>query len=141
MTTGLVLLNAVDAVAPGFQIDGAIEIVDHALDDVVLDRHAVGRDVVAAVPVEIALAHLFERQPEMARDDVDDGLDREHALRPAIAAERRVRHGVGLARQAAEAQHRQPVAIVGMAERARQHRRRVIGDMAAIGGEQQVETL
>ena len=72
----------------------------------------------------------------MARDRVDDGLDREHALRPAIAAERGVRHRVGLARQPAEAQRRQPVAIVGMAERARQHRGRVVGDIAAVRGKQ-----
>ncbi len=75
----------------------------------------------------------------MPRDDIENGLDREHALRAAIAAKRGVRHRVGLAGQAAETQHRQPVAIVGMAERARQHRRRVVGDMAAIGGEQEIE--
>ena len=107
------------ALAPGFEIDRPVKLVDHRLDDVVLDRHAIGRDVVAAVTIEVAATHLFQRQPEMPRDRVDDGLDREHALRSAIAAERGIRHRIGLAGEPAEAQHRQPVAIVGMAERAR----------------------
>ena len=113
--------------------------VDDALDDVVLDPHAVGRHVVAADAVVVALAHGCDRQPEMPRDAVDDGLDRQHALRAAIAAERGVRHRVGLAGQAAEADVRQPVAVVGMAERAGEHRGRMVGDIAAVGRERQVE--
>ncbi len=34
---------------------------------------------------------------------------------------------------------RQPVAVVGVAERARQHRRRVVGDVAAVRGQREVE--
>ena len=139
MITGLSRLNASTSRAPAAEVDGALELVDHALDDVVLDRHAVGRDVVAADAVVVARRDRVDRQAEAARDRVDDGLDREHALRPAIAAERRVRHGVGLARQAAEAEVRQPVAIVGMAQRAREHGRRVVGDVAAVGRQREIE--
>ena len=78
-------------------------------------------------------------RPSLRRDGLDDGLDGEHALRPAIAAERGVRHRIGLARQAADADVRQEVAIVDVTQRARQHRRSVIGDAAAIGGERDVE--
>src|SRR5262249_16303514 len=46
---------------------------------------------------------------------------------------------VGLARQAADSHVRQEVAIVDMTERAREHRRRVIGDAATVGGEREIE--
>src|SRR5258708_24805905 len=73
------------------------------------------------------------------RESLEGRLDRKHALRPAIAPERGIRHGVGLARQAAEADVGKKVAIVGVAQRARQHGRRMVGHVAAVGGEREAE--
>ena len=115
----IVAVEGVDILAPALDVDRALEFADHALDDVVLDAHAVGRHVVAADAVVVALSYGGDRQLQVPRDDLDDGLDRHHALRAAIAAERGVRHRVGLAGEAAQAHMRQPVAVVGMAERAR----------------------
>src|SRR5215468_7833404 len=92
-----------DVAPPGGEVDGAIELVDDALDDVVLDHHAVGSDVVAADAVEVSPPHGMDGKAEAARDDLDDRLDRKHALRPAIASEGGIRYRIGLARQAAEA--------------------------------------
>ncbi len=57
-----VAVEGVDLGAPCFDVDGAVEFVHHALDDVVLDPHAVGRHVVAADAVVVALAHGGDRQ-------------------------------------------------------------------------------
>ncbi|HWM63430.1 MAG TPA: hypothetical protein VNP96_05505 [Solirubrobacterales bacterium] len=125
-------VKGIDLGTPGVDIDRALEFADDAFDDVVLDRHAVGRHVVAADAVVVALPHDGHGNPEVACDGIDDCLDCKHALRPAIAAEGRVGHGVGLARQAAEADVGQPVAVVGVAQGPRDHGRRVVGDVAAV---------
>src|SRR5262249_30179042 len=82
--------------APPREVDTALELVDHTLDDVVLDGHAVWRDVVAANAVEIPSPHRIDAEPELARHQLDDGFDCKHALRAAVAAEGGVRYGVGL---------------------------------------------
>ena len=56
--------------------------------------------------VEVGDAHVERIAPERARDLVDHVLDREHALRPAEAAERRIGHRVGLAAVSCAARRR-----------------------------------
>ena len=51
-----------DIAAPGRELDRALELVDDALDDVVIDRHAVGRDVVAADAVEVSPPDRLHRK-------------------------------------------------------------------------------
>ena len=89
--------------------------------------------------VEVVAAHRIARQPERARDGIDDRLDRQHPLRPAIAAEGGVGDGVGAAGEAAQADVGQPVAVVGVAQGARDHGRRVVGDVAAVRREGEIE--
>src|SRR5262249_19067679 len=76
-----------DVAPPGGEADGAVELVDDAFDDVALDRHAVGSDVVAADAIEVSPPHDMDGKADSARDGLDDRFDRKHALRPAIAAE------------------------------------------------------
>jgi hypothetical protein len=136
---GAFFIERHNVLAPCGEIDIAIELIEHALDDVVFDLHAVGRDVVSADTVEIALPDLFRGLADMTRDNLDDRLNGEYALRSAIAAESGVGGDVGLAGIAGEPQIRQPVAIVHMAQRACQHRWRMIGDIAPVGRHYQIE--
>ena len=118
-----------------------LELVDDALDDVVFDGHAVGRYVIAADAVEIPPPDDVNGKAELAGDRFDDRFDRKHALRSAIAAKGRIGDSVGFARQAAKTHVGKEVTIVGMAQRACQYRRGVIGDAAAVGGQREIERL
>ena len=111
-----------------------LQVVDDPLDDVVIDLHAVRREVVVSRAIEIMAAHSFHRQPARTGHGLDDGLYREHSLRTAVAAEGGVRDRVGFAWNAAQPDVRQPVAIVGVAERSDQHGGRVVCNVAAICG-------
>ena len=75
----------------------------------------------------------------MAGDAVDRILHHQHALRPAEAAERRVRLLVGAAGIADGADVRDPVGVVDMGERARHHARRHVEAPAGIGRQHRVE--
>ena len=95
---GLVALNAAIALPAAPVVATCLQFLDQPMDHVVvLDGLAVGRDVAAAA-VEIGLAHIERIEPELPGDRVHHALDREHALRPAEAAEGGVGDGVGLAR-------------------------------------------
>jgi hypothetical protein len=76
---------------------GLFEPLQQRLQDVVLHRHLVVRHVAIGDAVQVAPAHIQRVQPEVARDVAQQGLDDDHALRPAKAAERGVALGVGLA--------------------------------------------
>src|SRR5215472_19263539 len=67
-----------DLTPPGGEPDGTVELVNDALDDVVLDPHAIGSDVVAADPVEVSPPHDMDGKAEPPRDCLDDRFDREH---------------------------------------------------------------
>ena len=116
-----------------------VELIDHPLDDVVLDPHAIGRDVVASDPIEVSPPHGMDGKTEPACDLLYDGFDRKHGLRPAIASEGSVRHGVGLACKPANTDVGQKVAVVDVAQRAREHGRRVVSHVTAVGRQREVE--
>jgi hypothetical protein len=86
----------------------------------------VGAVGLASAVVEVALAHHFRRQPEPARDAVDDLLDDNHALRSTKATERGVRSHVGLCHPPAEMHRRDVVGVVEVEERAVVDRRREV---------------
>src|SRR5262249_62260722 len=104
-----------DLPPPGREANGMAELIDYALDEVILDRHTVGRDVVAPDPIEVSPPHRVDGKTEASCDLLDDGFDGEHGLWPAIASKRRVRHGVGLAGKTAETDVGKKIAIVGVA--------------------------
>ena len=104
------------------------------------DRLAVGRQVAAgARRIEVGPPYGDGIEAEGARDLVHDRLGADHPLRTAEAPEGGVRRGVRLAGQAAQTDVRVIVGVVGMAQGARDHRRRQIHRPAAIGGEIHVD--
>src|SRR5262249_7953178 len=128
-----------DCTPPRGKVDGSVEFVQHRFDDVVLDLHAVGRHVVAADAIKIAPTNGVDGEAKAASDGFDDGLDRKHRLWPAVAAKCGVRYRIRFAGKPAQAHVRQVIAIVGMAQRAGKHGGRVIGDVAAVRSENEVE--
>ena len=139
LITGLARFQRAIAVAALAVVATSLELVDDLRRDVVLDRHAVGRDVARRRAVEVRAAHVERIAAERARDLVDDVLDREHALRPAEAAERGVRHRVGLAAVAVQRDVGQPVRVVGVEHRAVVDRAGQVGREAAARRELEVE--
>ena len=89
--------------------------------------------------VEVRDAHVERIAAERERDLVDHVLDREHALRPAEAAERGVGHRVRLAAEAVQRDVGQPVGVVGVEHRAVVDRSRQVGGEAAARREREVE--
>ena len=115
------------------------EFVDDLRRDVVLDRHAVRRDVARRRAVEVRAPDVERIAAERARDLVEHVLDREHALRPAEAAERRVGDGVGPAAVAVQRDVGQPVRVVDVEHRAVVDRARQVRREAAARREHEVE--
>ena len=105
---------------------------------VLFDLLAIGR-LVPPLGIEVERPHLYGIASEMARDAVERVLHDHDTLRPAEAAEGRVRLLVGAAGIADGAEVRDPVGIVGMGERARHDPRREIEAPAGIGREHGVE--
>ncbi len=112
----------------------SLELGDELVDHVVLDGHAVRRDVALGRAVEIRLAHVERIAAELARDVVDEVLDRDRALRAAEAAKRGVRLRVGLAGQRENVHVGQVVRVVEVADGARAYRARQVGREAGAGG-------
>ena len=108
----------------------AFAAVDQRRQDIVLDRHAVGRDV-AAFAIKVRLAHVERIEPERPRDLVDRALGDHHALRSAEAAEGRVGDRVGLHALGRDGRGRQVVGVVGVEHRAVVDRARDVGRIAA----------
>ena len=75
-------------------VGGLLELGDDIGDDVVFDAHAVGRDI-AALGVEITLAHVERIHAELNGDCVHHALGHDHALRTSEAPEGGVGDGVG----------------------------------------------
>ncbi len=132
-STGLVELNARISSRRAAIVRRRFELGDELVDHVVLDGHAVGRDVALGRAVEIRLADVERIAAERARDVVDDVLDRDRALRTAEAAKRRVRLRVGLAGQRENVDVGEVVGIVEVAHRARADRTRKVRGKAGAG--------
>jgi len=97
LEVGVVAVKVTHRRPPRLVVGTLFQLGDDLLNDVVLDRHVVGGNVALTLAVEVGLAHLQGIDPQMQRDGVDHMLHSDHALRSAEAAERRVRHRVGLA--------------------------------------------
>ena len=137
---GLVAIPRGDRRAPLAVVGARFERVDQLGRDVVLDRHAVRRDVAfASCRRGCALRTSSGSQPQRARDVVDDRLDREHALRSAEAAKRRVGHRVRLAAVRMDRDVRAASSVVDVEHGAIVDRPREVGRETAARRERDVE--
>jgi hypothetical protein len=127
--------------APPAVFGARFELVDELGQDIVLERHAVVRDVARRRPVEVALSHVECVDAEVPGDRRHHRLRREHALRPAEAAERGAGHGVRLAAVRDDAHVLQEVRVVAMKHGAVVHRGRQVRGQAAARSEREVERL
>ena len=116
-SVGLISLNALICRRRAAVVARHLAAVDEAGQHVVVDRHAVRRDV-AALAVKVALAHIERIDLERPGDLVDHALRHHHSLRAAEAAERGVRHRVGLHPPGGDRRRRQVIGIVGVEHRA-----------------------
>ena len=89
-------LNSAISLAPRAVIRRTLELLDQPRRHVVIFHGLAIRRDVAPGAVEIGLAHVERIEAAIPGDGVDYALDRQHALRPAEAAERGIRHGIGL---------------------------------------------
>src|SRR5438270_523161 len=89
---------------------------------------------VAALGIEIALAHIERVEPERPGDFVDGALGHHHSLRAAESAERRVRDRIGLHALGRDLGGGKKVGVVGVEHGAIVDRSRYIGRIAAPRG-------
>ena len=115
------------------------KLIDDVVNDVVFDHLTVVRDVAFADAVEDCAPHLQRIQPQRARDVIDDALDDHHALRPAEAAERRVRHRVRLAAMRSHIDVFEEVGVVDVTQRAIVDRAGQIRRIAAARGQHELQ--
>ena len=85
------------------------------------------RQIALANPIKIPAPYFERIQIERPRDVVDRVLDREHALRPAKTAERRVRYRVGLAAMRLDIDVLEEIGVIAMEHRAVIHGARQVG--------------
>ena len=83
-------VEGADLLAPRIILGALLQIGDDVVDHVVDDRLSVMCDISIVNAIEIDLAHRERIAAEVMRDVVDNGLDADHALWPAEAAERGV---------------------------------------------------
>ena len=119
-------------------VTAALQLGHDVVQDVVFDWLTVMRFVAVSEAVEVDSAHIKRIAAECVSDFVHDLLDQEHALRPAKAAERGVRHLVRLAQKVADAHMLKVVRIVDVAHCARIDRAREIGRIPAVGCQHEV---
>ena len=93
-----------------------------------------------SLDVEVAPPQVDGIESEQRRAAADDVLDDEHPLRPAEPAERRLRGLVGLRDPALHADVGDPVGVLDVAQRPRQHRLGQVEAPAAVGGQRRLET-
>ena len=108
----------------------------------IADGLTIRRDVACGsniVAIEVARAHVFGQQTEMACDAIEDFFSDQHALGAAETTERGVRGQVGLRNQAFDMHVRAEVGVVDVHHRAHQNRRRKVGAPAAVGDEADLE--
>ncbi len=122
---------ACDLLAPAAVIAGRLELSRDARHHVVLDGHAVMRDVAIGDAVEIQPADVERIQAESSRDVVQHALDDHHALRRAETAERRVGDGIRLAAVRDHLEVLEEVGVVDVAQRPVVHGRRQVQRVAA----------
>ena len=122
-------IEACDGLAPRAVVARRFELGDQLVDDVVAHHLRIRRDVAFCLAVEVDAPHIERIAAQLARNRVEDVLDRDRALRSAEAAERRVALRVRLAGEAVQRHFRQPVGVVEVAQRAGHHRTRQVGRM------------
>ena len=110
-------IETCDLLAPRAIVGTPLQFPDKLLEDVVLDRHAIGRHV-PAFGVEVALADFQRISAELHCDLVHHPLGKHHALRPAKAAKRCVGNRIGLHPVRADANLRIEIGIVCVEHRA-----------------------
>ena len=88
-----------------------------------------------AFAIEVALAHGLRRKAEGSGDAVQNILDHQHALRPAEAAERRLRSLMRLADEARDLERRDVVRVIDVKHGASEHGFGEVKAPAAIGVE------
>ena len=116
-----------------------LELVDDPRDDVVVDGLVIGRLAPVRIGVEIRPPHVERVLAEGVGDLLDPAFGGDDALRAAIAAERRVRHGVGPERLGHEPDVGVVVGVVGVHQRAVGDAARQVLGVAAAGGEDRVD--
>ena len=131
---GLAALNAAIAAAPRAIVGRALAAVDQLRQDVVLDLHAVGRDV-AAVAVEIALAHIERIEAERPGDLVDRALDAIMPCGPPKPRNAVFDTVLVFIRLVMMRRGRQVIGVVGVEHGAVVDRARQIGRIAAARGQ------
>ena len=123
---------------PAVQLAGLGHLVPDGTDPVrVPDRLAVRRGL--ALAVEVAPAQLVRRESEQWCAATEDVLDHDHPLRAAEPAERGLRRLVRLRDPAVDPDVRDPVRVVDVAQRPRQHRLGQIEAPPTVGGQGRLE--
>jgi hypothetical protein len=124
---GLRGIPALNFVAPPPILARGCQPADDFGQQVTLDRLAVMSDVAFPDAVQVDAPDVERILPERTGDVVHHGLDHHHALRTAEAAERRVRHGVGLASMGNDLDVFKIVGVIDVEHRAIVHRSGQVG--------------
>ena len=90
---------------------------DQFWQDIVLNRHVIGRDVARGRAIQIALAHVQRVKPGCNRDLLDHPLGSHHTLRPAKPAKSRVGNRIRPAGVTGEPDMRVKIRIVRVKQR------------------------
>ena len=117
-----------DLLPPPCDSGGGFEFGEQDRRVVRADRLAIRR-YVGARRVIVGAADVIGGFAEHGGDAGDHRLDGEHPLRTAETAKGGVRHRVGLAGEALDAEMRQPIDVIDMAQSPRQHRAGQISHM------------
>ncbi len=111
------------------------------MDDVVLDRLVIGRDVAIVSAIEIQLADFERVLADREGNFLDHALRPDHTLRSAEAAEGGVGHGVGVERRRLRVNRRPEIGVVAVEQRAVGDRAGKIGGKAAARREHEVDAV
>ena len=131
-------VEGIDLGAPPLDLAAGLHFGPAALQMILVDLLTVRR-LVPTLGIEVERAHVDGIMAEMKRDPVERILHHHDALRPAEAAERRVRLLVGTAGIAHGPEMRDPVGIVRMGERPRHDTGSHVETPAGIGRQHGVE--